>query len=254
MPATGTVSSIALPSFFNNSPSARLRFYYYNGSGPNASLTGSRPKISIDNLTVTAIPSTPCVTPAAGPTSLTFNNITETSVQGNFLAASPSVNEYIVVMSTNSSLTSLPIDGQTYFVGDNIGDGTVIDKGSDLSFTASGLTGATTYYFFVFPVNSVCTGGPLYLTTNPLSDDVRSFMEPRFGADFSNVKVHTDGKAVQMARNVGAQAFAYGSDVYFGAGKSPGNNELTAHELTHVVQQTGGVQRKQVGQVQPLSL
>ena len=172
VPATGTVSSIALPSFFNNNPSARLRFYYYNGSGPNASLTGSRPKISIDNLTVTAFPNTPCVTPASAPTSLTFSNIAETSLQGNFLAASTAVNEYIVVMSTNSTLTSLPIDGQTYFVGDNIGDGTVIDKGSDLSFAATGLTGATTYYFFVFPVNSVCTGGPLYLTANPLSDDV----------------------------------------------------------------------------------
>jgi hypothetical protein len=42
-----------------------------------------------------------------------------------------------------------------------------------------------------------------------------------------------------MNRELGAQAFAHGSDVYFGAGKSPGNNELTAHELTHVVQQTG---------------
>jgi hypothetical protein len=55
--------------------------------------------------------------------------------------------------------------------------------------------------------------------------------------------VHTGGDAVQMNRELGAQAFAHGSDVYFGAGKSPGNNELTAHELTHVVQQTGGVQR-----------
>lgn len=79
---------------------------------------------------------------------------------------------------------------------------------------------------------------------SPLSDDVRSFMEPRFGVDFSNVKVHTDGEAVQMARAVGAQAFAYGSDVYFGAGKAPGNNELTAHELTHVVQQTGGIAKR----------
>jgi hypothetical protein len=79
---------------------------------------------------------------------------------------------------------------------------------------------------------------------SPLSDNVRGFMEPRFGVDFSNVKVHTDGEAVQMARDVGAQAFAYGSDVYFGAGKLPGNNELTAHELTHVVQQTGGVHKK----------
>jgi hypothetical protein len=77
-----------------------------------------------------------------------------------------------------------------------------------------------------------------------LPDNVRRFMEPRFGADFSSVRVHTDSNAVQMNKELGAQAFAHGSDVYFGAGKLPGNNELTAHELTHVVQQTGGVQTK----------
>jgi hypothetical protein len=77
-----------------------------------------------------------------------------------------------------------------------------------------------------------------------LAPEVRAFMEPRFGADFSSVRVHTGGEAVQMNRELGAQAFAHGSDVYFGAGKSPGNNELTAHELTHVVQQTGTVQCK----------
>ena len=70
-----------------------------------------------------------------------------------------------------------------------------------------------------------------------LAPEIRAFMEPRFGADFSNVRVHTGSEAVQMNRELGAQAFAHGSDVYFGAGKSPGNNELTAHELTHVVQQ-----------------
>jgi len=81
---------------------------------------------------------------------------------------------------------------------------------------------------------------------SPLSEDVRGFMEPRFGADFSGVRVHTGGEAVQMNQELGAQAFTHGSDVYFGAGKSPGNNELTAHELTHVVQQTGAkqIQRK----------
>jgi hypothetical protein len=79
---------------------------------------------------------------------------------------------------------------------------------------------------------------------NPLANDVRNFMESRFGVDFSNVKVHTDGEAVQMSRELGAQAFTYGSDIYFGTGKSPGNNELTAHELTHVVQQTDGMKRK----------
>jgi hypothetical protein len=40
-----------------------------------------------------------------------------------------------------------------------------------------------------------------------------------------------------MNKEVGAQAFAHGGDIYFGAGKSPGNNELTAHELTHTIQQ-----------------
>ncbi len=77
-----------------------------------------------------------------------------------------------------------------------------------------------------------------------LAPEVRAFMEPRFGADFSAVRVHTGSEAVQMSKELGAQAFAYGSDIYFGPGKSPGNNELMAHELTHVVQQTGAVQRQ----------
>ncbi|MCY7323923.1 MAG: DUF4157 domain-containing protein [Phormidesmis sp. CAN_BIN36] len=76
----------------------------------------------------------------------------------------------------------------------------------------------------------------------PLADEVRSFMEPRFGADFSQVRVHTDGDAVQMNRELNAQAFAHKQDVYFGAGKAPGNDALTAHELTHVVQQTANEQ------------
>jgi hypothetical protein len=81
---------------------------------------------------------------------------------------------------------------------------------------------------------------------SPLVDDVRSFMEPRFGADFSSVRVHTDSNAVQMNKELGAQAFAHGSDIYYGAGKSPGKNELTAHELTHTIQQGGAVQTKSV--------
>ena len=78
-----------------------------------------------------------------------------------------------------------------------------------------------------------------------LSHDVRSFMEPRFGADFSQVRVHTGSDAVQMNQDLNAQAFAHKQDVYFGAGKAPGKDALTAHELTHVVQQTGQVQRQQ---------
>lgn len=74
---------------------------------------------------------------------------------------------------------------------------------------------------------------------SPLPNEVRSFMEPRFKADFSQVRVHTDGEAVQMNRELGAQAFTHRNHIYYGAGKVPAKDELTGHELTHVVQQTG---------------
>lgn len=81
-----------------------------------------------------------------------------------------------------------------------------------------------------------------------LADEVRSFMEPRFATNFSQVRVHTDGEAVQMNRQLSAQAFTHGRDIYFGDLKyNPGSSEgkrLLAHELTHVVQQTGSVQRQ----------
>ena len=86
---------------------------------------------------------------------------------------------------------------------------------------------------------------------NPLPDDVRSFMEPRFGADFSQVRVHTGSEAVQMNQDLNAQAFTHKQDVYFGSGKAPAKDALTAHELTHVVQQTGAVQTKQISE-QPI--
>jgi hypothetical protein len=76
---------------------------------------------------------------------------------------------------------------------------------------------------------------------SPLPDEVRSFMEPRFGVDFGSVRVHTGSSAVQMNKDLHAQAFAHGSDIYYGSGKSPGKDALTAHELTHVVQQKGAV-------------
>jgi Domain of unknown function (DUF4157) len=74
------------------------------------------------------------------------------------------------------------------------------------------------------------------------------FMESRFGTDFSGVRIHTGSQAVQMSRELNAQAFTVGNDVYFNDGKySPNTNSgkhLLAHELTHTVQQTGGIGRK----------
>jgi hypothetical protein len=86
-------------------------------------------------------------------------------------------------------------------------------------------------------------------TGSPLPTRVRGYMEKRFGADFSNVRIQASREAADLNRQVNAQAFTYGQDIYMGAGKyrpeTKDGQKLLAHELTHVVQQTGdSVQRK----------
>ncbi|MBD1823643.1 DUF4157 domain-containing protein [Cyanobacteria bacterium FACHB-DQ100] len=77
----------------------------------------------------------------------------------------------------------------------------------------------------------------------PLPEKTRTFMESRFGRDFSGVRVHTDSNAEQMNRELKAQAFTHQNDVYFASGKyNPESGEgkrLLAHELTHTIQQGG---------------
>ncbi len=81
----------------------------------------------------------------------------------------------------------------------------------------------------------------------PLDDETRAFMEPRFGHDFSQVRVHTDDRAAESARAVNARAYTVGWDVVFGAGQYMPKNVtgklLLAHELTHVAQQEHSISR-----------
>lgn len=81
-----------------------------------------------------------------------------------------------------------------------------------------------------------------------LQDSTRQQFEGFFGADLGDVRVHADAKAAELSRTLGADAFTVGSNVFFGAGKfSPGNDSgknLLAHELTHVVQQSSGANRR----------
>ena len=78
-------------------------------------------------------------------------------------------------------------------------------------------------------------------TGQPLDRATRDFMEPRFGHDFSQVRVHIDPKASESARAVNAHAYTVGHNVVFASGQyAPGKKsgqKLLAHELTHVVQQ-----------------
>ena len=83
--------------------------------------------------------------------------------------------------------------------------------------------------------------GVLRSSGQPLDARTRAFMEPRFGHDFSTVRIHTDSQAGDSARLVNALAYTVGRDVVFGAGQfapqSAAGRKLLAHELAHVVQQ-----------------
>jgi Domain of unknown function (DUF4157) len=76
-----------------------------------------------------------------------------------------------------------------------------------------------------------------------LSEETRTFMEQRLGGDFGSVRLHTGPEAAELSRGLNAKAFAWGAHVYFGEGNSPSDYGLLAHELTHVTQQTGSIQR-----------
>ncbi|MEV4014132.1 DUF4157 domain-containing protein [Nonomuraea angiospora] len=78
----------------------------------------------------------------------------------------------------------------------------------------------------------------------PLDRVTRSAMEQRFGQDFSQVRVHSDGPAGKSARELGARAYTVGERIVFGPGRfaphTPDGRHLLAHELAHVIQQRGG--------------
>jgi len=80
----------------------------------------------------------------------------------------------------------------------------------------------------------------------PLDPATRDFMEPRFGHDFSQVRVHSDGKAATSSRSIQALAYTAGRDIVFApdqySPQTESGKRLLAHELAHVVQQGEGRQ------------
>jgi Domain of unknown function (DUF4157) len=75
-----------------------------------------------------------------------------------------------------------------------------------------------------------------------LETKTEELMESKFGYDFSNIRIHTDGRAAESAKSVNAAAYTIGKDIVFGSGQyqpyTLDGKKLLAHELTHVVQQS----------------
>lgn len=83
----------------------------------------------------------------------------------------------------------------------------------------------------------------------PLPESIRTYFEPRFGQDFSQVRVHTGTVATASARAINAKAFTVGQNIVFGHGQYPPqsdeNRKILAHEIVHTVQQTKSNARSQ---------
>jgi len=88
----------------------------------------------------------------------------------------------------------------------------------------------------------------------PLDAATRSFMEPRFGHDFSRVRVHTSARAAESAQALNARAYAVGQDMVFAAGEyaphTSVGRQVLAHELTHTIQQAGSAVPLRLGDLE----
>ncbi len=146
----------------------------------DANITGADDGLAIDDLSITfnAATLTPCTEPAAQPANLVLTP-TPTSISGSFTPATPAVDEYLIVRSTSPTISASPADGTAYNTGQAFGGGIVLISTSGNSFTDIGLLPNTAYYYFVFALNSEnCSGGPNYLTTTPLIQNINTLPLP----------------------------------------------------------------------------
>src|SRR4030095_6829989 len=119
--------------------------------------------------TYTFTPPPPCVAPGNQATSLMLTPLAG-SISGSFTAAIDLPTGYLVIRTLTNVAPLSPVNGTTYTPGTSALGGVIVASGPSTSFTATGLASSTTYYFWIYSFNNtVCTGGPTYLTTSPLT-------------------------------------------------------------------------------------
>lgn len=168
--AANSTTTITIPipvGALSGATRMRVRYAYTLTASASQSCAMSGTYGETEDYTITLANAAVCATPTAQPTALllTANN---TSISGTFTYASPAANNYLVTISTSNTAPS-PVNGTTYAVGAVIGSSTVVDIDNNNTFLVTGLNSSTQYYIHIFSYNSLCTGGPLYLVTTPLT-------------------------------------------------------------------------------------
>lgn len=180
---TATVISVGTSTSFSRSglvPNTvyKVHVFPYNSASCSA---GPNYKISASGNDTAKTLVDACPEPTAKPTNLQFTLVNDNNINGKFNKAVPApTGGYVVVYSTSSSV-GYPNDSTPYTVGDSIKNGSAKSKvayvGTDSTFTVSGLTSGTKYYFAVIPFNN-CVYGPNYFRTTPLRDDTTTTGTP----------------------------------------------------------------------------
>jgi endonuclease I len=158
------VGTTSIPSFTDINLTPLTLYYYFIFPLNDQDCTGGanyfQSGMVTDNASTLPLPA--CATPAA-PSNLTLtaaNNF----IGGSFTAAA-GANRYLTIISTNATLSAIPVNGTAYSIGQSFGGGTVVSFGASTTFTATNLTVNTIFYLYVFAANAECTGEPFYNTT-----------------------------------------------------------------------------------------
>ena len=186
-----------------------------SGIANSSTVRSSLTEYPNNGLRYTFTPSSPCGTPTASPTSLLIgsSSVSLTSFVGNsFTAAAPAPTNYLVVRSTvNTTPTNINIPNRVYWAVNDIISGiyTVISTSNATSFTQTGLTSNTTYYYWVIPYNANCLGGPIYKMSGILNGSKSTCITAPTGIASSNA----DGNSFTASWNTVAGASDYQIDV-----------------------------------------
>ena len=119
-------------------------------------------------LTFTFNPPPPCTAPVDQPTALNLIPSGQ-SVSGTFAPPVPASSDYLIVRTSTNSQPSNPVDGISYTAGASALGGTIVGSVTAPSFSATGLTASTTYYFWIYAYNNSGCTGPVYQSVLPLS-------------------------------------------------------------------------------------
>ena len=109
----------------------------------------------------------PCAVPSDQPTAPLLTAVSTGQIDGSFTAAASAPNAYLVVRYPAGAAETLPVNGTSYNVAQNLGLGTVVQSAASTTFSAVGLNGSTSYDFYAYSYNNAATcSGPMYLTSS----------------------------------------------------------------------------------------